>query len=91
MRYNDNKTFLVQFIKRNPLTLILVIAAPEESAKGKLAAFFQLSEVRLYTVLGCIAALVIVVLLQATCTIMKSSKKSNRHKVSSTKNYRTKI
>lgn len=65
---------------------LLVIAAPEESTNGKLAAFFQLSEVRLWTVLGCIAALVIVALLQATCTIMKSSKKSNRHKVSDFRN-----
>lgn len=69
----------------------VVVAAPEESTKGRLAAFFQLSEVRLYTVLGCIAALVILALLQATCTIMKSSKKSNRHKVSSRRNFRTKI
>lgn len=61
---------------------ILVVRAPEESAKSKLAAFFQLSEVRLLTVLGCIAALVLLALLQCVCTIMKSKKKSNRHKVS---------
>lgn len=72
------------------LRLILVVRVPEESTKGKLAAFFQLSEIRLYSVLGCIAALVILALLQATCTIMKSSKKSNRHKVSP-KMYQTKI
>lgn len=53
----------------------------DESAGSRLASFFQLSEVRLYTVLGCIAALVLVALMQATCTIYKTTKKSNRHKV----------
>lgn len=77
-------------INQNLCVSFLVVAAPEDSTKSKLASFFQLSEVRLYTVLGCIAALIIVALLQATCTIMKSSKKSSRHKVS-LDNYCTKI
>lgn len=71
--------------------LLLVYQAPEESFKSRLAAYFQLSEVRLYTILGCIAALVIVALLQATCTIMKSKKKrTHRQKVSS-RDYCTRI
>lgn len=43
--------------------------------------FFQLSEVRLYIVLGLIAALVVVALLQATCTIYKTSRSSRNQKV----------
>lgn len=45
------------------------------------ASFFQLSEVRLYIVLGCIAALVLIAVIQATCTIYKTSKGRNRQKV----------
>lgn len=44
-------------------------------------AFFNLSEVRLYTVVGLIAALVFVALLQATCTIYKTSSSSRNQKV----------
>lgn len=54
----------------------------DESSDNSMASFFQLSEVRLYTVLGCIAALVLVALLQASCTIYKTTRKTNRHKVS---------
>lgn len=43
--------------------------------------FFNLSEVRLYTVIGLIAALVFVALLQATCTIYKISSSSRNQKV----------
>lgn len=59
-----------------------VVVSTEQSTSSKIAEFFKLSEVRLYTVLGCIAALVLVAIIQATCTIMKASKKSKRHKVS---------
>lgn len=43
--------------------------------------FFELSEVRLYTVLGLIAALVFIALIQASCTIYKTSKKNKSNKV----------
>lgn len=45
------------------------------------SSFFQLSETRLYIVLGCIAALLVVALLQAVCTIYKTSKNRNNQKV----------
>lgn len=64
------------------LLLFFVVVSTEQSTTSKIADFFKLSEVRLYTVLGCIAALVLVAIIQATCTIMKASKKSKRHKVS---------
>lgn len=51
----------------------------EEDEAGK--SFFNLSEVRLYTVIGLIAALVFVALLQATCTIYKTSSSSRNPKV----------
>jgi hypothetical protein len=53
----------------------------EENNENSSSSFLQLSETRLYIVLGCIAALVLVALLQATCTIYKTSSKSNKHKV----------
>lgn len=46
--------------------------------------FFNLSEVRLYTVIGLIAALVFVALLQAACTIYKTSSSSRNQKVTLT-------
>ncbi|XP_059615678.1 uncharacterized protein LOC132261124 isoform X2 [Phlebotomus argentipes] len=49
-----------------------------EEEKG--SSFFQLSETRLYTVLGCILALIIVALLQVTCTIYKTSRKKHSQK-----------
>uniref|UniRef100_A0A1B0CTC1 Putative drebrin n=1 Tax=Lutzomyia longipalpis TaxID=7200 RepID=A0A1B0CTC1_LUTLO len=49
-----------------------------EDEKG--SSFFQLSETRLYTVLGCILALIIVALLQVTCTIYKTSRKKHNQK-----------
>lgn len=67
----------------NEHIFLVISAIPEEASENTLASFFQLSETRLFIVLGCIAALVLVALLQATCTIYKTSKKSNRHKVSS--------
>lgn len=46
--------------------------------------FFKLTEAKLYIVLGCIAALVLVALVQAGCTIYKASGKSSaNHKVTS--------
>ncbi|CAO1346058.1 unnamed protein product [Diamesa serratosioi] len=67
------------FLDFEPLGIISAI--PEEASETTLASFFKLSETRLFIVLGCIAALVLVALLQATCTIYKTSKKSNRHKL----------
>lgn len=44
--------------------------------------FFRLSEAKLYIVIGCLAALILVAILQAGCTIYKAStKSSSSHKV----------
>jgi hypothetical protein len=64
------------------LSPLFVVVSTEKSTTSRIAEYFQLSEVRLYTVLGCIAALILVAIIQATCTIMKTSKKTKRHKVS---------
>lgn len=53
------------------------------SAKDTLLSFFDLSETRLYIVLGLIAALVLIALIQAFCTILKTSRKSKSTKVNS--------
>lgn len=46
-------------------------------------AFFDLSGTKLYIVLGCLAALILLALVQASCTIYRSSKKPVlSHKVS---------
>lgn len=46
------------------------------------ASFFQLSEVRLYTVCGIIAALLLVAIIQIVCTMYKTRKTSRNQKVS---------
>lgn len=53
----------------------------DTSAKDTLLSFFDLSETRLYIVLGLIAALVLIALIQAFCTILKTSRKSKNTKV----------
>lgn len=50
--------------------------------EGSIESFFQLSEVRLYTVLGLIAALIFIAIIQAICTIYKTSNKGRGQKVS---------
>lgn len=57
-------------------------SATDKSAKETLLSFFDLSETRLYIVLGLIAALVLIALIQACCTIMKTSRKNKNTKVS---------
>lgn len=52
------------------------------SEEDSTASFFNLSEVRLYTVLGLIAALILVALLQAICTIYKTRRTTRNQKVS---------
>lgn len=69
------------FVHRNTETKIYLDTATTNESETK-PSFFQLSEVRLYTVLGLIAALVVVAILQATCTIYKTSKSSRNQKVS---------
>lgn len=44
-------------------------------------AFFQLSETRLYTVCGIIAALLLVAIIQITCTMYKTRKTNKNQKV----------
>lgn len=56
-------------------------SATDKSAKETLLSFFDLSETRLYIVLGLIAALVLIALIQACCTIMKTSRKNKNTKV----------
>lgn len=69
-----------QFYERQFDTLnIFSDITNREEEKG--SSFFQLSETRLYTVLGCILALIIVALLQVTCTIYKTSRKKHNQKV----------
>jgi hypothetical protein len=63
-------------------SFFLVVASEEKSTTSKILEYLQLSEVRLYIVLGLIAALVFVAIVQATCTIMRTRSKSKRHKVS---------
>lgn len=46
-----------------------------------LPAFFQLSEVRLYTVCGIIAALVLLAIVQIVCTMYKTRKTTGNQKV----------
>lgn len=64
-----------------PMFFIFSYADAPTSDEDSTASFFNLSEVRLYTVLGLIAALVLVALLQATCTIMKTRRSSRNQKV----------
>lgn len=52
-----------------------------DDESNSISSFFQMSEVRLYTVIGLIIALVAVALLQATCTIYKTSKSRRNQKV----------
>ncbi|KAK9694168.1 hypothetical protein QE152_g33703 [Popillia japonica] len=59
------------------LTSNIIPDSSSESATN----FFNLSETKLYIVLGCIAALVLVAIVQASCTIYKTaSKSSSSHK-----------
>ncbi|CAD7013296.1 unnamed protein product [Ceratitis capitata] len=50
-------------------------------SEDTLLSFFELSEVRLYIVLGLIAALVFIALIQAICTICKTSRKNKAQKL----------
>lgn len=45
------------------------------------SSFFQLSELRLYTVCGIIAALLLVAIIQIICTMYKTRKTSRNQKV----------
>lgn len=45
------------------------------------SSFFELSEVRLYVVLGLIIALILIAILQAGCTIYKTSRNRQNQKV----------
>ncbi|KAI8037514.1 hypothetical protein M5D96_009666 [Drosophila gunungcola] len=56
-------------------------SSSEPNAKETLLSFFDLSETRLYIVLGLIAALVLIALIQAFCTIWKTSRKSKNTKL----------
>lgn len=64
----------------NYLDFAALESAPTRTDEGS-NSFFQLSETRLYIVLGCIAALLVVALLQAVCTIYKTSKSRKNQKV----------
>ena len=56
----------------------------QNTASDEKDGFFNLSEAKLYSVLGCIAALILVAIVQASCTIYKAaSKSSSSHKVTS--------
>ncbi|KRT85124.1 hypothetical protein AMK59_378 [Oryctes borbonicus] len=53
----------------------------QESSSDSRTNFFNLSETKLYIVLGCIAALILVAVVQASCTIYKTaSRSSSSHK-----------
>nr|XP_014100024.1 uncharacterized protein LOC106624750 isoform X5 [Bactrocera oleae] len=52
-----------------------------DKSENTLLSFFELSEVRLYIVLGLIAALVFIALVQAICTICKTSRKNKAQKL----------
>lgn len=54
----------------------------ETEEDNQLPAFFQLSEVRLYTVCGIIAALVLLSIIQIICTMYKTRKTTANQKVS---------
>jgi hypothetical protein len=77
-----NRDVEIKYVILIPNHHPFILVATEQSTASKIAEFFRLSEVRMYTVFGCIAALILVAILQATCTIVKASKKSKRHKVS---------
>lgn len=66
--------------KLNSITIFTFQTDNIENDEAK-TSFFNLSEVRLYTVIGLIAALVFVALLQAACTIYKTSSSSRNQKV----------
>ncbi|XP_063905310.1 uncharacterized protein LOC135124283 isoform X2 [Zophobas morio] len=62
-----------------PLSLTSNIV--QNTASDEKDGFFNLSEAKLYSVLGCIAALILVAIVQASCTIYKAaSKSSSSHK-----------
>jgi hypothetical protein len=53
----------------------------QDASSGSQDNFFNLTEAKLYIVLGCITALVLVAIIQASCTIYKAaSKSSSSHK-----------
>lgn len=70
-------------------TLFLIIANFAETSniisdtsESNAENFFRLSETKLYVVIGCLAALILVAIVQAGCTIYKTSaKSSSSHKV----------
>lgn len=73
--------FKIWWIIPHFIAFIYVDNIEEDEAR---TSFFNLSEVRLYTVIGLIAALVFVALLQAACTIYKTSSSSRNQKVTLT-------
>lgn len=53
----------------------------DDDSGSDLGSFFQLSEVRLYTVFGIIAALLLVAIIQIICTVCRNRKTTRNQKV----------
>uniref|UniRef100_A0AAR5QG25 Uncharacterized protein n=2 Tax=Dendroctonus ponderosae TaxID=77166 RepID=A0AAR5QG25_DENPD len=58
---------------------------PDSDGSTVSSGFFDMPSTKLYIVLGCIAALVLVALVQAGCTVYRATgrRNANRHKVTS--------
>lgn len=61
----------------------------DDESPSDIQSFFQLSEVRLYTVFGIIAALLLVAIIQIICTVCKNRKTTRNQKVRTFKTTRS--
>ncbi|XP_049881200.1 uncharacterized protein LOC126377502 isoform X3 [Pectinophora gossypiella] len=59
-----------EFLLLEPQSLLST--RPVDTSEGNARTFFGLAETKLYVVVGCVAALVLVALLQAACTLYRS-------------------
>ncbi|XP_063630295.1 uncharacterized protein LOC134801598 isoform X2 [Cydia splendana] len=62
-----------EFLVLEPQSLLSTQSIPDEDESGNARSFFGLAETKLYVVVGCVVALILVALLQAGCTLYKSS------------------
>ncbi|XP_063547174.1 uncharacterized protein LOC134754755 isoform X2 [Cydia strobilella] len=62
-----------EFLVLVPQSLLSTQSIPDEDESDNARSFFGLAETKLYVVVGCLVALILVALLQAGCTLYRSS------------------
>lgn len=72
-------------LQNNYFVSVTTNLIPDSDSSTISSGFFDMPSTKLYIVLGCIAALVLVALVQAGCTVYRATgrRNSNRHKVTS--------